>query len=343
MNGMREVNRPMSTNNPSPTLDAEDLALLEEARVSSESEDAAALAAAAAADGAPAPQAAAAPVAAAPVPAAPAAAPAAPAAAPAAAATPAPPAPAAPAAAPAADAGGNVKAALRASRINEQRLAERLREQNAEIERLRQAAAAAAPAPASAVAVPDTVLKDLETYAPEAAAALKAAKDLEDENRRLKAGGKPAATDEEPFVPEVLPPAIQAAVRANEDLFEWQMNPDQRLYVAAGDMNRYLITLPRWAKASVEERFAEVVRRVKADAADAASLEASAAPAPATLADAAAVIASAPAAPRPAGAPLTAGDMRGGMQTLPSEIPDYHAMVRSGVSDEDIIASLPPG
>ena len=140
------------------------------------------------------------------------------------------------------------------------------------------------------------------------------------------------------FVPESLPVDYQLVVDEHPDLSAWQRNPDQTLYEAAGAMNEALLATPRWANASIAERFAEVARLVKENAVAAAAPSPSAAPAPATLSDAKRAIAAAAAAPA---RPPTIGDLRGGNSEATNPSPDFRALTKQGLSDEEIMARLP--
>lgn len=321
----------MTIENPTHQFDQDELALLEQARTASDADDQAALAAAeAGSEGTPAPAPApvaapAAPtppaqaVAAAPTPAAPAAAPA---------------APAAPAAAPAdADKGeGSTRAALRASRANEKRLKDELAESNRLIEEARRkglipdATGALTVKPLS-----DEVRKDVKAYAPEAAEYIAQLEATTVEQAR-KIEASPAAAPAAEFVPESLPAPIQAVVDDMPDLLAWQHNPDQTAFEAAGRMNEFLLTVPKWKAATPAERFAEVVARVKRDMGEASPPPP---PPPDPLTRAREVIASAPVA----GVPLTAGAIRGG-SSPDSELPDYNRMLKEGMSDEELIQRL---
>jgi hypothetical protein len=74
----------------------------------------------------------------------------------------------------------------------------------------------------------------------------------------------PAAPE---FTPPVLPAEVQDVVDAVPELLDWQHTPDQTLFQAAIGMDAYLQRLPAWANKPMSERFSEVVRRVKSEAA----------------------------------------------------------------------------
>lgn len=262
-----------------------------------------------------------APAVAAPAPAAPAPAPAPAAAAPAEAPAPAPaPAPAEPE-----KPKGDVRAALRASRFNEQRL----RDEN---ERLRKQLPAASP-PAAPKLDP-AVRTDLETYAP---AALTMLTTLEAENARLRQLAEERVPAHEEFIPDALPAATQTIL--DEDVPEldaWRTDPTkQHLWAAAIQADTFLSTTPQYTgKPVTPERFREAYALVQARAGIAAP---SPAPAPAapTPAQAQAVIDAIPITSKP----VTAGSLGSGSSPT-NDLPDYHRMAREGMSDEAIIASL---
>lgn len=331
--------------NPSAQLDAEDHALLEQARLESEAADAAALAVALAADGgqpqavAPAqpemtPQAAPiaqAPAAPAPTPAqAPAAqAPAAPAAAPTAAA-PTPAAPAAPTQQPT----GDPRAALRAARAAEQRAlkaAAAVKSENerlqAELADLRQKAGIKSEGEMTA-----QQLEDLKEYAPAAYATYMAAQE------KLKSltpapAAAPAAQD---FTPDTFDDYLQDAIDDVPVVQAWQYDrTKQTEWAAVKAADGFLSKLPGWsvpANATPEQRHEILVKRFNQAAAEVLSRYNATPPAPPTPAQlAAARIAQAPVG----AAPVTAGNLRGG-ESPANVFPNYHQM-----TDEQIMASLP--
>ncbi len=153
-----------------------------------------------------------------------------------------------------------------------------------------------------------------------------------------KVSAAPAAQAEPLFVPEYIPDAaLQAVVDEIDDLSDWQNSAKhQNLWNAAKKMDDLLAEAPAWRGKPDKERLEEVVRRVKQEFAEPAGTAAH--KSPATAADAARVIAAIPAA----AAPVTIGDLRGGSTPDHSTIPDYHKMVRDGMTDEEIMASLGP-
>jgi hypothetical protein len=209
----------------------------------------------------------------------------------------------------------------------EQRAREALAEKDRELAELR--AKVPAPKPIS-----DTALASLREYHPEDAAAIEKALA---ENAELKGKLQTAAPATPDFIPEILPTEYQTVVDEHPDLLAWQQNPDQTLYLAAGAMNEALLATPKWANASIAERFAEVARLVKENAGVAPA--ASPTPASATLSDAQRVIAAAVAAS--AGRPPTIGDLRGGASEATNPSPDFHALAKQGLTDEEIMARLP--
>lgn len=301
-------------------FDAKDMELMEQARreteaaeaaASTDEVDAAVKEAAAPAVAAPAPETAAT---------APATAPAvaqAPGAAPAAAATPA---------APAADAQGSAKAALRASRHQEKLL----RDENAALRKRIEEGGHATPTDDDK---PDeTQLNDVREYAPKVGKRLDA---LERENVELRARVTTAAPAPA-FQPVEYSPDVQAAIDEVPELLLWHSSEDkQQLFELAIADDRKLALLPQWQGKPLAARFAQAVVNVNKDMGAAPSTASTAK----TLEDAQRVIAAATSAPT--GQALTVGDLRGGATPASNSNPDYHAMKKAGMSDEDMIASLP--
>lgn len=230
--------------------------------------------------------------------------------------------------------GGDARAALRASRRAERLLRSELDRTRRELEEAKKLA----PAQAVTSKKPDdAVMRDVEAYAAPAAEYIK---ELEGKVQDLSTKVKeaPAATTAEPlFVPEYIPDAaLQEIVDQIDDLSDWQNSAQHaKLWNAAKTMDSLLAEAPAWQGKPDKERLQEVVRRVKQEFAVAA---APAPKTPATAADAARVIEAAPAA----AAPVTIGDLRGGSTPDHSTTPDYRKMVRDGMTDEEIMASLGP-
>lgn len=167
------------------------------------------------------------------------------------------PAPAAPAA-PAPAQGGDVRAALRASRRSEhlaRQEAERLRRENEEL----RAKAGTQPAE-DPDAISDDEIRRAEAVDPLLAKVARVA------SRAAAPAPAPAVQAPQPeFRPPVLPPEVQNDVDDVPDLLGWQNNPDQTLFKAAVHADAYLLSLPEWASKTQVERLKEVVRRVQAD------------------------------------------------------------------------------
>lgn len=226
-----------------------------------------------------------------------------------------------------------MRAALRAARRSERQTQLKLQQTLEELERVKKAAPATAPASKRPA---DDVMRDVEAYAAPAAEYIK---ELEGRVQELstKVSAAPAPAAEPLFVPEYIPDAaLQAVVDEIDDLSDWQNSAKhQNLWTAAKKMDDLLAEAPAWSGRPDKERLQEVVRRVKQEFAEPAG---TAQKPQATAADAARVIAALPAA----AAPVTIGDLRGGSTPDHSTIPDYHQMVRDGMTDEEIMASLGP-
>lgn len=306
--------------NGSTDLNADDMELLAQAQRESLADDQAALDAAAAADArqpAPAPQA--------PAAQAPAAAPAAPAQSPPAApAAPAVQAPAAPAA-DQADGKGHLRAALRAARFESKRLRDELAARGP----------ASAPKAPAATEVDEATMADLDSYAPNAAKALRErdaalaasnARIAELSARVTPEGG--AST----FIPEMFDDVdIQGAVDTVEELAAWQGSAEhQDKWRAVKAADAFLSNSAAWKNKPIAERFAQAVAMVKADIASSA-----AAPAPSPADSARARIDALPVV-QPV---VTAGGLRGG-ESPNTETLDFHKMAEAGATDEQIMARL---
>lgn len=155
---------------------------------------------------------------------------------------------------------GNVNAALRASRRAERRArdeAERLRK---EIDELR------AKVPTETTATDDD-LDTLEDEFPAAAAALKREREAraaaERRAQELEARANPPKDPD--FVPETFPAAVQDAIDDVAELSDWHNDPDQTRFALAKSVDAMLANHPKWAGKTLQERFAEAVRRVKAE------------------------------------------------------------------------------
>ncbi len=260
-------------------------------------------------------------------------------------ATPAPATQAAQAPAPAAQApaaapttsqpdGGNARGALRAVRREARQLRAELEKAQKELEETRKLVQ---PQGAKGKRPSDEVMRDVEAYAAPAAEYIA---ELERTTAELSAkvqsaaGAKPG---DPVFTPDYIDdPALQEAVDSIDDLSDWQNSAQHaKLWDAAKKMDALLVAMPAWEGKPDKERLEEVVRRVKQDFTGA---QAPAQKAPATADDAKRVIDAIPAA----SAPVTIGDMRGGTAPSHSTIPDYRQMVRDGMTDEEIMASLGP-
>lgn len=314
--------------NPSAEFDKDDMDLIAQAQRESMAEDEAALAAAQAEDAAQAVAAASAAVAApagttqapAPVVAAPAAS----------TTTPAATAPAAPAAQPQ----GDPRAALRHARHAEKEArerADRLALENAELRKQ---------IPATKASELDADVKaDLKEFSPEAMTYIERLEQQNAELSKTQASATAAAPAAPAFRPESLEPEVQEHVDEVPELLSWQNDPNQQAkWEAAKAADAMLRNFEGWRNKTLTERFAQAVTLVKAQTPDTTS-----SPSPVAPKDAAAA---AIAAQLAAAAPATAlgiGDLRGGATPASTSIPDYHALVKAGRSDEDIIAMLPPG
>lgn len=230
------------------------------------------------------------------------------------------------AAAPATPPGGDIRAALRASRHAEKRLRDENARLASENEALKQGKG-----PVD-TAITDEELAVLETDFPLQAKIVKQQRELE----RQIAEAKPAQAPQTDFVPASYDPDVQSLIDDNPDLVAWQYDPNaQDKFARAIAYDRALQADPDWRGKTLAERFVEAAARTKVafGAAPAAvpTPTPQAAPA-ATRTDPAAVIAAAPST-----GPKGISDFRGGVNGQAPTV-DYR-----GMSDEQIMASLPQG
>lgn len=257
-----------------------------------------------------------------------------PGAAPAAAPAPAQPtaaAPAAPAAPPAPDdkPQGDLRAALRAARRAEHRSREEANRLREEVEALRKQVSTT-PNPDD---LSDEEIAQLEAEFPAAAKAARMAKRAFAQPPAAAPAAAPAAPE---FVPAALPPEVQDAVDAVPDLLAWQNNADQSAFQLAIQFDGLLRSTPKWANASLEERFQEVARRVRSELGT---------PSPAP-------------APTPAPAPPAQPDPKAALAAVPRHTPQTLSDIGAGtggptdtltlermqrMSDDDIVAALLAG
>ena len=155
---------------------------------------------------------------------------------------------------------GNVNAALRASRRAERRARDESERLRKELEDLR------AKVPTETHATDDD-LDTLEDEFPAAAAALKREREAraaaERRAQELEARANPPKDPD--FVPETFPAAVQDAIDDVAELSDWHNDPDQTRFALAKSVDLMLTNHPKWAGKTLQERFAEAVRRVKAD------------------------------------------------------------------------------
>ena len=173
----------------------------------------------------------------------------------------------------------NPHKALRAARRSEERARREAEQAKAEAVRLAkelEQLRTKVPAESDPDAISDQELAELERDMPHVAKALK-----EIRKKSASAQGEPAkaaATGTQPadnkapeddFIPVQFTPEVQDAVDEVPDLLDWQHDPDQSMFQRAIAMDGYLQNLAAWKDKPMADRFAEVVRRVKAE--DAAS------------------------------------------------------------------------
>jgi len=230
-----------------------------------------------------------------------------------------PPATPEPTPAPASQDGGNVKAALRASRHQEKRLREQNATLQAELEALR-----AGKTPEESSELSTQELDDLKRDFP---AQFKVWQETQVLKQQLQQQAPPPPPSE--FQPRLAPPEVQVLIDEVPQLVQWQHDPAaQDKFDKAIEYDEALRHDPDWKGRTVVERFNEAARRA------AAATGSSASPSPAAPAasriDPAAAIASAPSI-----GPKGISDFPGG---APGNAPklDYTRM-----SDQDILASLP--
>lgn len=205
---------------------------------------------------------------------------------------------------------GDTRAALRAARRDAKRANERAAQLEQEIADLK------AGKPPVATQVTDEELAELDENFPVAA---KLAREVAALKAQLQQAAKDAPKDD--FEPVRYDPDLQEVIDSVPDLVAWQYDPQaQASFHAAIEMDKYLNSLPEWRDKPLNERLAEVTRRVKANAPPGEPKRD-----PQAVIDALTV-----------DGPQRIGDFKGGMQPDKST-PDYSRM-----TDEEILATLPP-
>jgi hypothetical protein len=158
-------------------------------------------------------------------------------------------------------AGGNVKAALRASRRAEARAKQERDAAMAELERLQKLVPGEAAGDAS-----DADLEALAQDFPGIAKVVKAqAQQINELNQRV-AGANPGASTQASadFTPPALPLDVQSVVDEIPALLDMQHNPDQSGWQLAVKYDAALRNDPDWEDASAQARFEEAARRAAA-------------------------------------------------------------------------------
>lgn len=162
---------------------------------------------------------------------------------------------------------GNRNQALRAARIAEQRARQEADALRAENEALRKQVPEAVGKKESSDStdLTDEEIADLAVDFPAAAKAARIARDAARAIAKLSPAPQAEKAADPEFIPPELPPELQAAVDENEALLGWQHDPDQTRFELATAVDGLLTRHPEWKGKPLEERFAEVVRRVNAE------------------------------------------------------------------------------
>jgi hypothetical protein len=223
---------------------------------------------------------------------------------------------------------GKAGQALRASRIAEQKAREAATAAQAERDALKaELDTLKAKAPQSDEDdMSDEEIASLESDFPLAAKAAKLAKKLAAQMKAQPVEAKKEAPKADPdFEPPILPADLQAIVDQNDDLLDWQHDPDQTRFQMATAADGLLSRHPKWKDKPLQERFAEVVRRVNAELAEA----------PAATKDDKDVAALIDAAPRRTAKSVGEIGGGGGKQPLVDDVSRFRSM-----SAEDVEAEL---
>lgn len=218
--------------------------------------------------------------------------------------------------------GGDVRAALRASRRAEQRAREEAARLREEVEQLKsKVTTTTEPDPMS-----DEEIERAERDFPLLGKTARYVKQAMTAQPAQATASQPTSPESD-FVPPALPAPVQEIVDNTPDLLAWQYDPDQARFELAKSMDALLQKHPAWASKPLAERLSEVVRRVNAE------LPAQAAQsAPASTVDPRAALA---AVPRRAPETLTHIGGGGGKQPEPPALTRYMSM-----SDDQIVADL---
>lgn len=176
----------------------------------------------------------------------------------------------------------------------------------------------------------DDKLKDVTDFDPDVG---RYVSELEKQNKELTAKAATAPAVPKAFEPERFDPEIQQEIDAVPEMLAMQMNPDQTAFKLAKGMDTVLRQHPVWSLKTVQERFAEVTRRVQADLGSTPAAPSPQPPAP-NAQEVARQAAIAKANQAAAPAPLAIGDLRGG-NTPSNDPPSY-----DGMTEADIMADL---
>lgn len=234
---------------------------------------------------------------------------------------------------------GDLKQALRASRRSERRAKEEADRLKAEADELREQLKQMRATQPKGSTDDDVDLDEIAADFPAAADAIRKERErrvaLERENQELKSSAKPAAQQVDPeFQPIEFEADIQDAIDDVPDLLAWQHDPDQTRFQLAVAADGLLQSHPAWRDKPMQERFAEAVRRVKAELSpNSTTTDPAAAPA-AQPSKARQAIQNAPRAN-----PETLSDLGGGQTSSTTSNVERYARM----SDDDIFADLARG
>ena len=217
---------------------------------------------------------------------------------------------------------GDTRAALRASRQAERDARRKAQEAEQRARELEERIGVLEAKQANELEITDEELAEVANDIPVVGKLAKRLRELE--AAQAKAKPEPAHVEDD-FTPPAQPDAVQDAIDGVPELLAWQNDRDQTRFSMAVQADAFLRTNPAWANRSLEERFAEAVRRVNAELAPATPPTPQATP----RRNPQEVIEQAPVA-----TPKVIADFRGGASPQPTT-PDYSRM-----TDEEVMASL---
>lgn len=153
--------------------------------------------------------------------------------------------------------GGDLRAALRASRRAEHKARQDAARWQARVQELEGSAGQS-----NAADEIEAAMHEIDEDAPSVAKVVKAMQSKIDQLDARTVGAGQAQAESVQFEPLVFPPEVQEHIDSVPDLLAWQHDPDQTKFGMAQAEDNKLRLHPHWKDRPLEERFAEAARRV---------------------------------------------------------------------------------